>query len=280
VPVPAAAVVTTPPRVIGRGTRFHELFQAGDLIRAAWTNTAPGIGGTGTVNLSGTEERRVTRVVSATVLEIDAPFSTDIDALPPGAAPAAAPGSPYVRIGGHARDGLRPVGTGAADVLSGDTAMDHAADLAALLCMGGVSHLLSDGERQPTVAGVTRFPGPQPMGRVYQCFRNWNLDRRRVNEWKMLIAGGARSEKRARPAAEPDALMLPPDENWRPQSDGEKVANQIGWVPVLRRWLDVARRAGNDVTAADAVLRPGDPTNLELSRGLAFLLDLPDPGVP
>ncbi|HET7504967.1 MAG TPA: hypothetical protein VFK02_28280 [Kofleriaceae bacterium] len=283
VPTPAGAVVTTPPRVIGSGTRFSSLFQPGDLIRASWTNTAPGIGGTGTINLSGTEERRVTRVVSDTVLEIDAPFSTDIDAVPPGAPPPppppAGPGSPYVRVGGHARDGLRPVGTGAADLLSGDTAMDHAADLAALLCMGGVSHLMSEGERQPTVAGVNRFPGPQPLGKVYQCFRNWNLDRRRVNEWKMLITGGARSEKRGRPAAEPDALMLPPDENWRPQAPGEDIANRIGWVPVLRRWLDVARRAGNDVTAP-TVLRPGDPSNLELSRGLAFLLDLPDPGVP
>lgn len=277
VAAPAGAVVTTPPRVVGSGTRFSALFQAGDLIRAAWTNTAPGIGGSGTVNLSGTEERLVTRVVSDTVLELDAAFSTDIDAVPPAGAPG--PGSPYVRVGGHARDGLRPVGTGAADLLSGDTAMDHAADLAALLCMGGVSHLLEPGELQPTVAGVTRFPGPQPIGRVYQCFRNWNLDRRRVNEWKMLIAGGARSEKRGRPPAEPDPLMLSPDENWRPQSPGEGVANQLGWVELLRRWFDVARRAGNDVTA-QTVMRPGDPTNLALSQGLAFLLDLPDPGVP
>jgi hypothetical protein len=266
--------VTTPPRVIGAGTRFRALFQPGDVIRAGWTNNAPGIGGTGTVAISGTEERRVNRVVSDTVLEIDAPFSTAIDMVPFGG--GAAPGSPYVRVGGHARDGLRPVSTGAADLLSGDTAMDHAADLAAILCMGGVSHLLTPGELQPTVAGVRRFPGAAPLGRIYQCFRNWNLDRRRVNEWKMLIAGGARSEKRGRPAAEPDPLMLSPDENWRPQSPGEDVANRIGWVPVLRRWLDVARRGGDDVTA-DSVLRPGDPSNLELSRGLAFLLDLPDP---
>jgi hypothetical protein len=257
------------PQVIGTGTTFTRLFQVGDVIRAAWVRAAPALGG-GTTNLPESEERTVTRVVGDRVMELDAPFSVAIDAV-------SAAGSTYVRAGGHSRDGLAPIGTGAGDLFSGDTAMDHAADLAALLCLGGVSHVLTDAERLPTVGAVTRFPGPTPIGRVYQCFRNWNLDRRRVNEWKMLVAGGARSEKRGRPAAEPDPMMLAPDESWRPQSPGEDVANRVGWVPLLRRWLDVARRADADVTATGS-LRPGDPSNLDLSRGLAFLLDLPDPG--
>jgi hypothetical protein len=270
---PTGTVVTTPPRVFGVGTTFTRLFQQGDVIRVAWANTVAGVGGN--VAISGTEERIVTRVVSDIELEIDATFSIAIDQVP--AAGGGGTGAAYVRAGGHSRDGLAPVGTGAGDLFSGDTAMDHAADLAALLCLGGVSHVLTDAERQPTVGAVTRFPGPTSIAKVYQCFRNWNLDRRRVNEWKMLVAGGARSEKRGRPAAEPDPMMLAPDESWRPQSPGEDVANRVGWVPLLRRWLDVARRADADVTATGS-LRPGDPSNLDLSRGLAFLLDLPDPG--
>jgi hypothetical protein len=90
--------------------------------------------------------------------------------------------------------------------------------------------------------------------------------------------GRAQAAARDRVAA--DALVQSCDRRGaaRLQSPGEGVANQIGWVEVLRRWVDVARRTGNDVTA-ETVMRPGDPTNLALSQGLAFLLDLPDPGV-
>ena len=61
-----------------------------------------------------------------------------------------------------------------------ETLMSFAGDVGALLCLGAVPHLAGrDGER------------------IFQVFRNWSLDRRRVNEWRMLVAGRAWSEKAA-----------------------------------------------------------------------------------
>ena len=74
---------------------------------------------------------------------------------------------------------------------SSETIMSYAADVAAFLCMGGAN--LMD--------------PPAPPAPVYQVFRNWSLDRRRINEWKMLVAGGAISEKPNGPATY-DAAML------------------------------------------------------------------------
>jgi hypothetical protein len=56
----------------------------------------------------------------------------------------------------------------------------------------------------------------------------------------------------------------------------ERTALSMGWVPMLRAWLDVARDP-NVSAVSPSSLRPGYPGNLELSRGLAFLLDLPEP---
>lgn len=252
---PPAFTVSAPPIAVGAGTQFDRFLMTGDVIRV--------------ITASGNQERRIVRVRSATVIEIDAPFSTAIDA---------GGGSPYVRVGRHAIEGMPFFASAATDLQSGASALDQAADLAALLCLGGVSHVMTDAERQPTAGTATRFPGP-PIARVYQCFRNWNLDRRRVNEWKMLVAGGAVSEKGGRPITQPESTMIPPavEDGWNPvNTAGEAVANQLGWVELLRRWVDVARRAGSDVLA-DAPLRPGDPSNVLLSRGLAYLLDLPDP---
>jgi hypothetical protein len=220
----------------------------------------------------------VVQVLSATAMQVDSPPSAAIDSGPPTSPPPPV-GSAFVRVGAHGVDGLRFIANGAADVFSGDSVMDQAADLAALLCLGGASHTMTDGQRQPVEGPTTHFPGPQPIARVYQCMRNWNLDRRRVNEWKTLVTGGAVSEHRGRPIVEPESMMLTPlpDDGWNPVNPtGEAVAVELGWVPLLRRWLDMARRAGVDVTSTGS-FRPGDPSNLALSRGLAYLLDLPDP---
>jgi hypothetical protein len=128
-----------------------------------------------------------------------------------------------------------------------ETVMDLAGDAAALLLLGGASHMLSEGERQAR--------GIQP---IHQVFRNWNLDRRRVDEWRLLVAGGATLESGA---------VL---------TEGEATARAVGWVPLLRKWLDAAARPEVDLTA-DQALNPNDPPPRALSRGLAFLLDMPDP---
>ncbi|HEU4730130.1 MAG TPA: hypothetical protein VFT22_19665, partial [Kofleriaceae bacterium] len=253
-PVPFPPAVSALPLVIGSGTAFDQLFGTGDVIRV--------------VAASGVQERTVVRVLSATAMQIDSAFSSAIDA---------GGGSPFVRVGRHGVEGKRLFATAATDLFSGGSAMDDAADLAALLCLGGVSHVLTEDERKPVAGTTTRFPGSAPIARVYQCLRNWNLDRRRVNEWKMLVAGGAVSEKRGRPIVEPESMMIPPEDGYNPVNPGgEAVALELGWVGLLRRWMDVARRAGVDALATTPLV-PGDPSNLALSRGIAFLLDLPDP---
>src|SRR5258707_7171361 len=77
--------------------------------------------------------------------------------------------------------------------------MGYAADMAALLCMGAVKHL---------EAGVVK-----DEDKVYQVFRNWSLDRRRVNEWRMLVSGGAVSEKAGHPDKWDPTMLKPPDPN-------------------------------------------------------------------
>ncbi|HVR98499.1 MAG TPA: hypothetical protein VMW27_17930 [Thermoanaerobaculia bacterium] len=166
-----------------------------------------------------------------------------------------------------------PVGAG-----DGDKVMDFASDFAALLMMGGASRMLTTGERAVPRAGS--------VPELHQVFRNWCLDRRRVNEWRMLVAGGAIPEKGARPQGKDPLMSKTTPENWTsplftdpdhgPFDEGERIAHSLGWVPLLRKWLDVARRPDADVLAATR-LNENDPTNHELSRGMAYLLDMPDP---
>ncbi|HTG33675.1 MAG TPA: hypothetical protein VLB76_12175 [Thermoanaerobaculia bacterium] len=111
-----------------------------------------------------------------------------------------------------------------------DTVMDLAGDFAALLLLGGASRMLPEADRQD-----------HGIAPIQQVFRNWNLDRRRVDEWRLLVAGGA--------ARGPDL------------AEGDATARALGWVPLLRKWQDAAGRGETDVA---------------LSRGLAFLLDMTD----
>jgi Zinc dependent phospholipase C len=162
---------------------------------------------------------------------------------------------------------------------SSDTIMSYAADVAAFLCMAGASRMDPAGTLPP----------------VHQVFRNWNLDRRRINEWKMLVAGGALSEKPDGPATY-DATMLygqfaPADTAawFHPMSDatmggseaavreGDEAMRKEGWVRLLRRWLELERQPDQNLIDPAARLFPDWQTNQQLSRGLAYLLDFPDP---
>lgn len=158
--------------------------------------------------------------------------------------------------------------------------LGHAADLAVLLVMGAA----------PTLHGgtvpvrTTGSSGPdETVGEVYQVFRHWNLDERRLNEWRMLVAGGGEDERPhgADPMVRPTPAGYAP-----PASAGSRLAAAMGWIPLWRAWLRVASDAGIDseadvalamtpvVTFPDGTRRR--PTNAELSAGVRFLLDLPE----
>lgn len=166
----------------------------------------------------------------------------------------------------EATEGYSVVARASDDLFTGESLMDYAADLGALMCLGLTSHMIPDATR--TANGLNK---------VYQVFRNWNLDRRRVNEWRMLVVGNALSEKPGA-ADRRDAAMSAEltDAYQAPTLAGEEFSRKLGWVNVLRRWMDVARRPNVDPQAA-LPFRPGDPANLQLSQALAFLLDLPVP---
>ena len=52
-----------------------------------------------------------------------------------------------------------------------------------------------------------------------------------------------------------------------------------GWVQLLRKWLELERQSDQNLTDPDVRLFLGWPTNQQLSRGMAFLFDLPDPAM-
>lgn len=240
--------------LVGTATAFDRFFMPGDIIRAR-----PSAGGE-------TEQRTVVAVASATGLSLDDAFS-----------PLVTAGSFYERAGRKREQGVAFLPEDPTALFFGDSVMDSAADLATLLCLGAASHVVPQAELAAVTAGTAEARHPA-IDRVYQVFRNWNLDLRRVNEWKMLVAGDAVSEKRGAPG-DPDPLQprtpLPPAWNLRVAA-GEPVANRLGWTRTLSRWLDAARRPGVDMRE-DVAFRPGDPTKLELSQALAYLLDMPDP---
>lgn len=216
------------------------------------------------------QQRTVLAVQSATQILLDKPLLLTL--LPGAAAPPVAACS---RLGRLDLEGFRYAPVSPVGIFAGESLMERAADLGALLCMGAASHTLTSAERQAVTAGADeqRRPAVNP---VYQVFRNWNLSQRRVNEWQMLIGGGAVSEKRGTPR-DPDPLQPNVPSGWTAlTAAGEDVANQLGWVPLLERWLDVARRPGVN-SLADEAFREGDPTNKKLSEGIAFLFDLPMP---
>ena len=147
-----------------------------------------------------------------------------------------------------------------------ETVLGTAADLACLLAMGAMPSLATVAPATPTGGAALADLGP-----VQQVFRQWNLDERRVNEWRMLVAGGAAPEGPA-PA---------------PVHPGRAVADALGWVPLWRAWVRMAADPTSDTEAARAMpytpeVRSADgtrlkATNRQLSDGMRYLLDLPDP---
>ena len=173
---------------------------------------------------------------------------------------------------------------GGADALGHASAVGLAADLATLLCLGTGPSL--DGE---TVAAATA-PGLAPVADdndpVHQVFRRWNLDDRRINEWRMLVSGGAASEKTSPEVHDEGMRAHPNPETYTsPSPGGEALANTMGWIPVWRSWLRMAADPSADSQsdrthrATPFVDQPGEvprqPSNRELSDAIRFLLDLP-----
>jgi hypothetical protein len=153
-----------------------------------------------------------------------------------------------------------------------DTALGTAADLAVLLALGAASRLRTVTPAKPDPDIVKNAPGLGTIGPVDRVFRDWNLDDRRINEWRMLVTGGAA----------PEEAPPPPGD----RVEGERVAHALGWIPLWRTWLRVASDPTQDAAAAvvapyaptartaeGATLRP---TNAELNTGVRYLLDLPE----
>ena len=245
-------------QLVGRGTHFDEQFMPGDRIEAL-----PGGG-------ADAETRTVTAVLSPTTLLLNLPFSDAVPSTPAG-------GVAYRRLGREALQAFAFAPPGPTALSDGSSVLDHAADLAMLLCLGTTAHLLTPAERAAQAAG----PDDQQhdaVGPAWQVLRNWNLDQRRINEWRMLVGGGARSEKRGHAdRADPLQPAMPTDFR-TPAANGEPVANRLGWTTAFGQWLDMAARPATD-SHGSSVQRAGATAPIELSRAVAFLFDLPAPTV-
>lgn len=205
------------------------------------------------------------------------PLHLPVDFIEPAPMPPAAVAPPprfanFQRVGGpDAAELIRFEASRDDTVFTGDALINEATELAVLLNLGITSHLLEPAERLPAASGAATAINP-----TYQVFRNWNLDRRRINEWRMIVQGDALSEKGGAPDRR-DPAMAPLPDTWRSTSPaGEPVATRMGWLPLFRRWLDMAGRPGQDASSA-ASFRPGDPSNADLSKAIAFLLDQTPP---
>ena len=162
-------------------------------------------------------------------------------------------------------------------------ALGLAADLGVLLSLGAAPSVAGAAVNAEPFAPGPALPAATP---VYQVFRQWNLDERRVNEWRMLVTGGAESEK-LDPAARDPAMR--PDTTGAAYASrvpgGEPLTRQLGWIPLWRAWLRMASDLTSDTNAATAMpytpaVATGDghtfqPTNAQLTAGVRFLLDLP-----
>jgi len=164
-----------------------------------------------------------------------------------------------------------------------ETLMSYAGDFGAILSMAAITHMTTN----------LRDSQSKKVDKVYQVFRNWNLDRRRVNEWRTLVAGGALSEKGSSRSGYDNNMLggtLRPDnhESWQEAlrhssqaafEEGEKTSRELGWVNVVREWMDVSATPGQNTLGLTSK-KPGNPSNLALSRAMAYLFDLTDPAAP
>ncbi|MBL8481484.1 MAG: hypothetical protein JNJ60_04770 [Rhodocyclaceae bacterium] len=235
------------------GATFGAFFAPGDTIRLQ-----PG----GTF-----QDRIVTEVISDTQIRINARLDPPLNVAPLPTVPFARVASPSARLYGYlaANDDT---------LFTGQALMNEAADFATLLCLGAMSHLLPDADRDKS-----KFGGTTSINRAYQVFRNWNLDRRRENEWRMLVLGGAVDEKAGAPASADFAMGATPAGYTAAAPDGDATLRRLGWIPTLRGWMDMSSRGANDAAGA-AAFRPELPANAKLSRAMAFLLDQTAPPLP
>lgn len=184
------------------------------------------------------------------------------------------------------RAGLSPESSDAVPVLParalGDlegAGLGAAADLAALLATAAAPTL-----GPVTTAGDGLPPLAAPaVDEVVQVFRRWNLDERRLEEWRTLVTGAAAPERP--PAAGPDPLVrTPPGGYAGPQPVGAELVTAMGWLPLWRAWLKIATDPAADASAPFAqpstpLVRFLDgsvrrPTNAQLTEGVRHLLDL------
>ena len=241
-------------QVVGNGAAFEQMFMPGDMIEIQ--PLAPLVPGSPPPAPLPPERRTVLAVLRlgppsllGVVLQIDAPFSNALTVSP--AVPPLPVGATYRRIGGISQRGLDFAPLHPSALFDGESLLDRAADLATLLSLGVTSRLLPDALAAAVPGNADdAHPAVSP---ALQVFRDWNLNHRRVNEWRMLVEGGAFNEP-----------------------DSPATASLLGWVPLLNRWLDMAHRPGQD-SHGTARFRPQDPPNVDLSRALASLLSLPLP---
>lgn len=156
------------------------------------------------------------------------------------------------------------------------TAMGAAADLAVLFHLGAAGHF-------DTVTPDVVAPALPDLDAAHEVFRHWNLDARRVNEWRQLVTGGAEADKPDPAVADPGMLAGRAADNAAPE--GAEIADALGWVPLWRAWLrmagDITTDADDDVVMAytPAVRRRDGsmltPTNRQLTAGIRHVLDLP-----
>jgi hypothetical protein len=151
-----------------------------------------------------------------------------------------------------------------------------------MLVAGAVPSLRPASANKPGLPAIAApIPGP-----VYQVFRQWNLDERRLNEWRMLVEGGAVSEKTNPAQHEPGMRPHPNPAGYASAVPaGEDLLNDMGWIPAWRAWLRIAADVTTDTSAATAqpYTRPVQrrdgrivrPTNTELTDAMRFLFDLP-----
>jgi hypothetical protein len=253
---------------VGGTPRFGTMFMVGDIVEIS----APPPVAPATVPLFQPFRRTVVAVKDQTLVGTP-PIARDLLQLD---APLSLVNSPAVltRVSDEEADGF-PFVADPSDVLGdGIAVMNDAADLAALLCLGGASRLST------SATPVTPPGAAKPVHRVSQVFRNWNLDRRRVNEWKLMVTGGAESERRGDFRVDEEAAPVDPADASETFSDAfingriaaDSLVRERGWLNIFRGYVDMAARARTDSSSAE-VFRPGQPANRDLSRAMAYLID-------
>ena len=242
----------TPPRPLPSP---DALADAGDLVpfeQAEERRTA--FTAVGTSRARATVLRETPRVVASTTFGRTAPAGAPYPVLP-----------------------TSPSSTGAA----ADSGLRDAADLAALMIIAA----------SPTLTPVTA-PGAAPpaVAEVRQVFRRWNLDERRLDEWRTLMTGhGATAVPADTLVGTQNPMIRTQPNGYHPQADsGRVLAEAMGWLPLWRTWIDMATTPGQNAgsTAAAPASRtavpmpagpPKRPTNKELTDAVAYLLDMAAP---